>query len=87
MNRSAFTTVIVCPITTRQRSSFPWRPDLRPDDLEIVANDWHAKEAWIETDQVRTLDIEARAGRHLATVVNTDKLAAIDGSLRMMLSL
>ena len=87
MNRSAFATVIVCPITTRRRASFPWRPGLEPDDLEVVADDWQAKPNWVETDQVRTLDVEARAIRQLGTLVNIDKLAAIDGSLRMMLSL
>ena len=87
MNRSAFATVIVCPITTRRRESFPWRPGLEPADLEVVADDWQAKASWVETDQVRTLDIEARAVRQLGTLVNTEKLAAVDGSLRMVLSL
>lgn len=87
MNRSAFATVIVCPITTRHRASFPWRPGLEPDDLDIATDAWAAHPSWVETDQLRTLDIETRARRHLATVINPDKLAAVDASLRMMLSL
>ncbi len=87
MNKSAFATVIVCPITTRNRPTFAWRPGLEPDDLEVVADDWQPLPSWIQTDQVRTLDIDGRATRHLATVVGDAKLAAVDASLRMMLSL
>ncbi len=87
MNKSAFATVIVCPITTRHRPTFAWRPGLEPDDLQVVADDWQPLPSWIQTDQVRTLDIDGRATRHLATVVGDANLAAVDASLRMMLSL
>ncbi len=87
MNKSAFATVIVCPITTRHRPTFAWRPGLEPDDLQVVADDWQPLPSWIQTDQVRTLDIDDRATRRLATVVSDTKLTAVDASLRMMLSL
>ena len=87
MNKSAFPTVIVCPLTTRHRPSFAWRPGLETGDLDVVADDWQPLPSWVQTDQVRTLDADVRARRLLATVVNAARLAAIDESLRLMLSL
>jgi len=87
MNKSAFPTVIVCPLTTRHRPSFAWRPGLETGDLDVVADDWQPLPSWVQTDQVRTLDADVRARRLLATVVSAARLAAIDESLRLMLSL
>jgi len=87
MNRSAFGTVIICPITTRERPSFRWRPGLSPADLRVHDTHWLPCPHWVATDQLVTVDTAARAQRHLATVLNTEKLEAIDGSLRMMLAL
>ena len=40
-----------------------------------------------ETDQIVTVDTSQRALRHLATVVDEEKLRLVDESLRIMLSL
>jgi mRNA-degrading endonuclease toxin of MazEF toxin-antitoxin module len=45
------------------------------------------KPHWVETDQIVTVDTSQRALRHLATVVDEEKLRQIDESLRMMLNL
>ena len=87
MNQSAFPTVIVCPITTRKRAAFGWRPGLEPDDLRIADETWTPRPHWVMTDQVVTLDRTSRATRHLATVASDSGLAAIDASLRQMLDL
>lgn len=87
MNASAFGTVVVCPITTRDRPSFAWRPGMDPEDLQIIDDGWTARSHWVATDQIVTLDTARRALRHLATVTNPAKLERVDGSLRSMLSL
>lgn len=87
MNRSAFGTVIICPITTRERATFRWRPALAPGDLRVVERQWQPRPHWVATDQIVTVDTAARARRHLATVASQERLAAIDASLRMMLAL
>lgn len=87
LNRSNFGTVIVCPLTTTHRPAFRWRPGLVPKDLGIAAPGWVAKPSWVETDQIVTLDTRERAVRHLATVVNPDRLRDVDDQLRMMLNL
>jgi len=87
MNRSAFPMAVVCPITTRSRPSFRWRPGLVPEDLEVVDPDWTPRPNWVEIDQILAVDLSERIKRHLATVVTESKLAAVDISLRMMLSL
>jgi mRNA-degrading endonuclease toxin of MazEF toxin-antitoxin module len=87
LNRSAFGTVIVCPITTRERPAFRWRPGLRPADLEVVAKEWTPRPHWVATDQIVTVDVRQRALRHLATVTNEQKMLDMDDSLRMFLEL
>ncbi len=87
MNRSEFGTVIICPITTRERSSFRWRPGLVPADLRVDDPEWRPRPHWVATDQIVTVDTTARAQRHLATVLSREKLQAIDESLRLMLAL
>jgi mRNA-degrading endonuclease toxin of MazEF toxin-antitoxin module len=87
MNRSKFGSVIICPITSRERSSFRWRPTLAPADLRIDDPQWPLRPHWVSTDQIVTVDTAARACRHLATVENREKLQEIDESLRLMLSL
>ena len=87
MNESAFGTVIVCPITTRERPSFGWRPGITPEDLKVADADWLPKPHWVATDQLVTLDTQMRAIRHLATLENTECLEQVNESLRAMLSL
>ena len=87
LNRSGFGTVILCPITTTERSSFQWRVGLQPKDLRVADVAWHVKPHWVATDQIVTVDTAHRAIRHLATVVNAEKLQRIDDSLRLLLNL
>lgn len=87
LNRSRFGTVVVCPITTTERPKFKWRIGLVPSNLRIADVDWEAKPHWVATDQIVTVDTNHRAIRHLATVVDDQKLDRIDESLRMMLDL
>lgn len=87
LNRSDFGTVIICPITTTQRSRFKWRIALTPADLRLADTTWQPEPHWVETDQIVTVDTRHRALRHLATLLDEDKLQAVDDSLRMMLNL
>jgi mRNA interferase MazF len=87
LNRSDFGTLIICPITTRERPGFKWRVGLRPEDLSRADADWYPRPHWVETDQIVTVDTASRALRHLATIINDSKVAAIDDSLRMLLAL
>jgi mRNA-degrading endonuclease toxin of MazEF toxin-antitoxin module len=87
MNRSEFGTVILCPITTTERPSFKWRVGIQPEELRVADAKWQAKEHWVATDQIVTVDTAHRAIRHLATVVDVDKLEEIDRSLRLLLEL
>ncbi len=87
LNRSNFGTVIICPITTTERPHFKWRIAVAPKDLRLTDQEWQAQPHWVETDQIVTVDTQVRALRHLATVVNEEKLQSVDDSLRMMLNL
>ncbi len=87
LNRSAFGTVVVCPITTTERPRFRWRVAIAPGDLRLTDTSWQPKPHWVETDQIVTVDTGHRALRHLATVTGEEKLQRVDGSLRMMLNL
>ena len=87
LNRSEFGTVIICPVTTTERPSFEWRVAVAPGDMRLTDTGWQPKPRWVETDQVVTVDARHRALRHLATVVDEEKLRLVDDSLRMMLSL
>ncbi len=87
LNRSAFGTVIVCPITTTERPRFKWRVEVGPTQLRVADPTWKAERHWVETDQIVTIDTAHRALRHLATVTDAERLRAVDASLRMMLSL
>jgi mRNA-degrading endonuclease toxin of MazEF toxin-antitoxin module len=87
LNRSDFGTVVICPITTSERPRFQWRVAIAPSDLRLADTTWEPKPHWVETDQIVTVDTSQRALRHLATVVNEEKLPLVDESLRMMLHL
>lgn len=87
LNQSNFGTIIVCPMTTKERASFKWRPGLVPADLMVVAKGWTAKASWVETDQIATIDAQIGAHRHLATLVDAKKRAAVEESVRLMLGL
>jgi mRNA interferase MazF len=87
LNRSTFGTVIVCPITSRERPAFRWRPALTRKDLEVVSQEWAPRPHWVATDQIVTVDILQRALRHLATVAEEEKMLVVDDSLRMLLEL
>ncbi|MGH7567141.1 MAG: type II toxin-antitoxin system PemK/MazF family toxin [Gemmatimonadota bacterium] len=87
LNRSDFGTVIVCPITTRQKSAFRWRPGLTPQDLEVIEPAWEARPHWIMTDQIVTVDARHRALRLLATIVRQERVGELDDSLRLILAL
>ena len=87
LNTSSFGTIIVCPITTRERTTFRWRPGLVPEDLRVVDRTWEPRPAWVATDQIVTVDRAERALRHLATVAEAKKMGAVDASLRMLLDL
>ena len=86
LNRSEFGTVITCPITTTERTSFKWRVALRPEDLRVADVAWQPKPHWVASDQIVTVDTTHRAIRHLATVVSAEKLRRIDESLRLLLN-
>jgi len=87
LNRSDFGTVILCPITTSERPRFQWRVAVAPGDLRLADTTWEPKPHWVETDQIVTVDTSQRALRHLATLVDEEKLRQVDESLRMMLHL
>ena len=87
LNRSDFGTVIICPITTTERPRFKWRIAVTPGDLRLADTGWQPEPHWVETDQIVTVDTRHRALRHLATVMDEEKLQAVDDSLRMMLNL
>jgi mRNA interferase MazF len=87
LNRSSFGTVVVCPITTREKSAFRWRPGVLPQDLEVVESDWEARPHWIMTDQIVTVDARHRAIRRLATIMRPERVAELDDSLRLILGL
>lgn len=87
LNRSRFGTVVVCPITTREKPAFRWRPGVLPQDLEVVESDWEARPHWIMTDQIVTVDARHRAIRQLATIMRPERVAELDDSLRLILGL
>ena len=87
LNTSAFGTIVVCPVTTRERPLFRWRPALVPEDLLPADPSWRAEPNWVATDQIVTVDARARATRHLATVQSRATMEEVDDSLRMMLAL
>ena len=87
LNRSEFGTVILCPITTTERPRFKWRVSVAPRDLRLAAASWQPKAHWVQTDQLVTVDTTHRAIRHLATLINDEKLHLVDDSLRTMLNL
>ena len=52
-----------------------------------MAKGWAPLPHWVATDQIVTVDIAWRALRHLATVINEEKMLDVEDSLRMMLEL
>ncbi|MFQ5889627.1 MAG: type II toxin-antitoxin system PemK/MazF family toxin [Gemmatimonadota bacterium] len=87
LNRSAFGTAILCPLTTTERSTFAWRVCLEPSDLRVAAKRWKPRRSWVQTDQLVTVDARERARQRLARVVNDARIAEVDDSLRLMLDL
>ena len=87
LNRSDFGTVIICPVTTTERPHFKWRVAVATADLRLADTSWEPKPHWVETDQIVTVDTQHRALRHLATILNEERLRSVDDSLRMMLNL
>lgn len=87
LNRSSFGTAIICPITTRERPTFSWRPGILPSDLRLADAGWEPRPHWVATDQVVTVDTGQRALRLLATLVNLSKVEEVEESLRMLLDL
>ncbi len=87
LNRSEFGTVVICPITTAKHPRFKWRVGVVPDDLRLADKSWQPRPHWVETDQIVTVDTRHRALRHLASLVDVDKLQAVDDSIRMILNL
>ncbi len=87
LNRSTFGTAIICPITSRERPAFRWRPGIVPRDLRVADVAWEPRPHWVATDQIVTVDTAERALRHLGTLVNDAKVEEVDASLRMLLDL
>lgn len=87
LNRSNFGTVVVCPLTTRERRSFRWRVRLAPEDLEAVHPSWEATTSWVQTDQIVTIDTGTRVLERLARVAEPARMEEVDASLRLMLGL
>lgn len=86
MNRSNFGTVVICPITTRERPTFAWRPGLEPGDLRVRDSSWEPRPSRVMTDQIVTVDVRSRALRHLATI-SGERIAEVDRSLCAILDL
>lgn len=87
LNRSRFGAVIICPITTRKQPASRWRTTLTPKDLRVAAPGWKPRPHWVATDQLVTVDTRQRALRHLASVIDDEKMLDVDDSLRMLLEL
>jgi mRNA interferase MazF len=85
LNRSRFGTVIVCPVTTTERDRFVWRPKIVPEDLRVTDATWTARQHWVETDQIITVDVNQRLIRQLAVVVNEEKIKEVDSWLQKLL--
>lgn len=85
LNRSRFGTVIVCPITTTERESFVWRPQLTPDDLRVTDRTWVPRPHWVETDRIVTVDVRTRLIRQLAVVKDAERMAEVDEWLTRLL--
>lgn len=86
-NLSGLETAVVCPLTTVHRASFVWRPRILVADVAIAAADWKAKESWIQTDQIVTIDVRRRALRHVATLTSSDRRSEIETRLKQILGL
>ncbi len=76
---------MVCPVTTTYQEAFAWRPGVVPGDLRIADASWTAEPHWVATDQIVAIDRSERLLRHLATIVNREKLRAVDGWLRRLI--
>ena len=87
LNRSRFGTVVVCPITAREKPAFRWRPGVMPEDLEVLDASWEARPHWIMTDQIVTVDAGERALRPLAAIRRPERVLELDDSLRLILGL
>ncbi len=48
---------------------------------------WKPRPHCVATDQIVTVDTRQRALRHLATVIDEEKMLDVDDSLRMLLEL
>lgn len=78
LNTSGLGTVMVCPMTTREKKRFVWRTRLEPADIEVIDKAWDVETSWVQADQIVTLDVEdGRFLRHVGTVRSGAKLAAV----------
>jgi mRNA interferase MazF len=85
LNTSGLGTVMVCPMTTREKKRFLWRTRLDPADVEVIDQAWEVETSWVQSDQIVTLDVEdGRFLRHVGTVRNPPKLAAVTRSIYEM---
>lgn len=87
LNRSAFGTVVACPLTTTERPSFRWRVEVGPTDLRVVHREWEARRSWVQTDQIVTVDTGSRAVEKLAALESPDRRREVQASLRLILDL
>lgn len=84
LNKSGFGTAIVCTLTTKHKESFRWRPQLAPADITVVDPTWNVEVSYVQTDQLLTLDVEDRFLRHVGTVRNAQKMAAVTSMIYAM---
>lgn len=78
LNASGLGTVMVCPLTTKEKPRFVWRTRLDASDITVVDATSSVETSWVQSDQIVTLDVEdGRFVRHLATVRNRAKLGAV----------
>lgn len=50
----------------------------------MAAPGWKPRPHWVATDQLVTVDTRQRALRHLASVIDDEKMLDVDDSLRML---
>jgi hypothetical protein len=56
------------------------------EDLRVADVTRQPQPHWVATDQIVTIDTTHGAIRHLATVVNAEKVRRVDESLRLLLN-
>ena len=85
LNASGLGTVMVSPMTTKEKPRFMWRTRLDPADIDVTDASWKVETSWVQSDQIVTLDIEeGRFLRHVGTVHNRPKLMAVTRAIYEM---